>query len=68
MLGKHFKESSNKVKIRINSVRINRARPVQTKGLQNKPTVKPALKIEGCIYWSIHSIINVFKETIRDKQ
>ena len=28
MIGKHFTETSNKVELRINRVRINRARPV----------------------------------------
>ena len=28
----------------------------QTNGTQHKSTVKPALKLEGCIPWSIHSI------------
>ena len=32
MIGKHFIESSNKVELRINRVRINRARPVLLNG------------------------------------
>ena len=39
MIGKHFTETSNKVKLRINRVRINRARPVFERCFNDKRNI-----------------------------